>query len=262
MPLAIVDGEVMASSQATIPILDDGLWRGDGVFEVVRLYRGRPWALAEHLERMKLSAENLRLDFSPEDLAADIATLLDRTGPVDAILRVAVTRGGRRVGVIEEPGELPANVALATIEHMPSPLMDAIKSLSYAANMLAARLAQERGADDALFVTPEGRVLETPRASFFCALDGQLCTPTLDGQILDSITRRHVLATSDVAERIIMSDDLARVGEAFVASTVREIQPVHSIDGRSLGATPGPLTRDALLAHEQLIAAALAAPHS
>lgn len=261
MPLAIVDGRVLASSEATIPLLDDGLWRGDGVFEVVRIFKGRTWAMEEHLERLALSAHNLRLEFSPDELAADLALLLKQAGPVDGFLRIAVTHGGRRLALIEEPQEVPESVGLATIEHTPSRLMDSIKSLSYAANMLAARLARERGADDALFMTSEGRVLEAPRASFFYVLNGRLYTPPLDGYVLASITRRHLMAATDAAERITQREDLAAISEAFLASTVKEVQAIHTIDGRRLAAAPGPATRNATSALRRRIRAMLdAAP--
>ncbi len=255
--LAIVDGSVLNSMEAVIPIVDDGLWRGDGVFEVIRLYGGRPWALDEHVERMSLGARNLRLVFSPAQIVADVATLLAQAGPVDAFLRIAVTRGGRRVGLIEELDDPPESIALATVEHTPSKLMDAIKSLSYAANMLAARLALEQGAEDALLVTPHGRVLESPRASFFYVLDECLHTPPLDEHVLDSITRRHLLGLTDATERITRCEDLQAISEAFLASTVREVLPVRAIDGRRLAATPGPVTARAASALRDQIAQAL-----
>jgi branched-chain amino acid aminotransferase len=239
--LAILDGTVMPASEARLPVTDDGLLRGDGVFEVIRIYAGRPFALDEHLERMAGSAANLRLELSPPDVAADLAALLEEAGAVDAAVRVLVTRGGHRLALLEALADLPPTLALATVTYAPPRVMDGIKSLSYAANMLTRRLAIERGADDALLVTPHGRVLEGPTTSFFYVLDGALHTPPLDDHILDSITRRHVLAASDATERITTMDDLPRLEEAFLASTLREVHPVHAIDGRPLPAAPGPV---------------------
>jgi branched-chain amino acid aminotransferase len=239
--LAILDGTVMPASEARLPVTDDGLLRGDGVFEVIRIYAGRPFALDEHLERMAGSAANLRLELSPPDVAADLAALLEEAGAVDAAVRVLVTRGGHRLALLEALADLPPTLALATVTYAPPRVMDGIKSLSYAANMLTRRLAIERGADDALLVTPHGRVLEGPTTSFFYVLDGALHTPPLDDHILDSITRRHVLAASDATERITTMDDLPRLEEAFMASTLREVHPVHAIDGRPLPAAPGPV---------------------
>ncbi len=242
MDLAILDGTVLPASGATIPITDEGLLRGDGVFEVIRLYAGVPHALAAHLERMASSAANLRLELSPMDVRADVEALLAAAGPVDAALRILVTRGGRRIGLIEPLKALPATIALGTVAFAPTRVMDGVKSLSYAANMLTRRLAQEQGADDALLLTPHGRVLEGPTAAFFAVLDGALITPPLSDHILDSITRRTVMAVSDAREKVLIREELPRLTEAFLASTLREVHPVHAIDAVALPAAPGPLT--------------------
>jgi branched-chain amino acid aminotransferase len=241
--LAVVDGTVMPAAEARIPATDDGLLRGDGVFEVCRLYGGRPYGLDAHLERMTRSAANLRLAFDAGALRADVAALLEAAGPVDAVLRLVVTRGGVRLVLLERLPEPPPLLRLATVEYAPPRLLDGIKSLSYGANMLANRLAEEQDADQALLVTPHGRVLEGPTSSFFCVLPGDgLVTPPLSDHILDSITRRAVMAVSEAREQVIARDDLGRVEEAFLASSVREVHPVSAIDGRALPHAPGPMT--------------------
>jgi len=137
--------------------------------------------------------------------------------------------------------------------------MDGIKSLSYGANMLATRLAQEAGADEAVLVTPHGRVLEAPTRSIFAVIGGALRTPPISDHILDSITRRAVLAVADVQERPITLDELLGAEEAFLASTLHETLPVHRIDGRDLSPAPGPVTQEVGGRLAEHIAAALAA---
>jgi branched-chain amino acid aminotransferase len=243
--LAILDGDVMDVAQAQIPVTDEGLLRGDGVFEVVHLYGGRPFALEEHLERMARSAGALRLPFDIDAVRDDVEKLLEMSEPADGGLRLLVTRGGRRIGIVEDLHVLPDTVALATITYAPTRVLDGVKSLSYAANMLASRIAREQGADEALLVTPHGRVLEGPTTSFFYVLDGALYTPPLEDRILDSITRRALFAVTDASERITTLDDLRSVSEAFLASSAREVQPVHAIDDVAIPAAPGPLSLDA-----------------
>lgn len=238
---AVLDGRVVPLADAVIPADDEGFLRGDGVFEVVRLYDGVPFALDAHLVRMTSSAQTMRLPFDAEAVAADVTTLLDAAGPVDAAMRLVVTRGGRRLAVVEPLKQRPAALSLASVTYVPTRILDGAKTLSYGANMLATRLAQERGADDALLVTPHGRILEAPTCSFFYVLGGALYTPPLDDHILDSITRRHVLAVTGGEERITTTDDLPLVSEAFLASTLREVHPIGEIDGRPL-AIPGPET--------------------
>ena len=256
--LAILDGVVMDAAQAQIGVTDDGLLRGDGVFEVVRLYDGRPFALDEHLARMQRSARGLRLPLDVEAVRADAAALLAASEPADRMLRLLVTRGGRRIGIVEELPVLPAVVALQTITYAPSRVLDGVKSLSYAANMLASRLAREQGADEALLVTPHGRVLECPTTSLFYVLDAMLCTPPLSERILDSITRRVLLEVTDARERVTTRDDLAVASEAFLASSAREVHPVGAIDGVALARAPGPVSSDAAAAVREHIASAVA----
>jgi branched-chain amino acid aminotransferase len=258
--LGILDGTVLPADEVHIPATDEGLLRGDGVFEVVRLYDGRPFALDDHLARMERSAGNLLLPLDLDAVRADVGALLDTGRPGDGVLRLLVTRGGRRIGFIEPLPQLPDTMALKTVTYAPTRILDGIKSLSYGANMLASRLARDDGADEALLVTPHGRVLEAPTSSFFCSFDERtLVTPPLDDHVLDSITRRRLLRVCDVTERPIAADQLAGVREAFLASTVREVLPVHAIDGRAVPVVDGPLTSDASERMRALIAQELGA---
>jgi branched-chain amino acid aminotransferase len=244
--LAILDGNLTDASEARIPATDDGFLRGDGAFEVIRLYGGRPFALDDHLARLANSAANLRLPLDPDAIRADVDTLLEADDHAEAAMRIVVTRGGHRLAMIEELKPLPPTLAVATIEYAPTRVLDGVKSLSYAANVLARRLAQEQGADEALLVTPHGRVLEGPTCTFVCSLDGEsLVTPPLSEHILDSITRRRLVAIGDVREQVIARDDLPRVREAFMTSTLREVHPIATIDGTALPETPGPLSQAA-----------------
>jgi branched-chain amino acid aminotransferase len=137
---------------------------------------------------------------------------------------------------------MPEHVRLASVTYSPTRVLDGVKSLSYGANILAGRLARERGADEALLVTPHGRVLEAPTSSIFWVSDGELFTPPLDEHILASITRALVIETTDAAERACTLEELLAADEAFLASTTREVQPVAAIDDRSFAA-PGPVTK-------------------
>jgi len=126
----------------------------------------------------------------------------------------------------------------------PTRVLDGVKSLSYAANMLAGRLARERGFDEALLVTPRGKVLEGPTSSFFWVRDGIVRTPPLDEHILDSITRARVLRAVEVREEPGTLDEVRAADEAFLASTVREVHPVSAIEDVELAAD-GPVTQEA-----------------
>jgi branched-subunit amino acid aminotransferase/4-amino-4-deoxychorismate lyase len=245
--LACVDGRITPSADATIPATDEGLLRGDGVFEVIRVYDGRPFALSDHLDRIERSAANMRLpDAHRGALESEIPDLLEARGggAFDGCLRVVLTRGGHRL-LLTEP--LPANVErirLGVVQYAPTRVLDGVKSLSYGANMLCGRLARERGFDEALLVTPHGRVLEAPTSSLFWAdASGTLYTPPLSEHILASITRARVMELLAVSERPCTMDDLRAASEAFLASTTREVQSIAAIEDLEL--PEGARTREA-----------------
>jgi branched-chain amino acid aminotransferase len=238
--LASIDGRIVPAHEATISILDDGLVRGDGVFEVIRVYAGKPYALGEHLDRIARSIANLRMSWSParDELEAAVGELLEARGGAsfDGQLRIILTAGGRRLLTTEPVPQHAEQIRVGYVTYAPVRILDGIKSLSYGSNMLATRVAKERGFDEALLVTPHGRVLEAPTSSLFWVDPrGELVTPPLDDHILASITRARVIELTGAIERPTTGDDLLRAREAFLASTTREVQSIGQIEDRELG---------------------------
>lgn len=232
---ASVDGELIAPAEATISVLDDGLLRGDGVFEAVKIYDGHPFRLAEHLERLVASGEALHLEFDRAALENEIAALLAAIPADESMLRIVITRGGRRILLIERLPEWPARAAIALVPLSPSEILGGVKSISYAGNMHATRLASLQGADEAVYVDRDGIVLEAPTSSiFWIGGDGVLRTPALETGILDSITRRVVIESLECEQGTFPAQDLRSAEAAFLASTTREIQPISSVDGKDL----------------------------
>lgn len=243
---ASVDGEIGPTAAATIGLRDDGLYRGDGAFEVIRLYGGRPFALDDHLARLERSAAALRLEYDRPALRAEIDALLATTGSVDGQLRLIVTRGGRRIAATEPIPPHAETISLAAVTYQPTIVLNGVKSLSYGANMLATRLAREEGADEALLIRPDGIVLESPTASIFWVSDGALRTTARSEGVLASITRDRILkAVPGVEEGAWTLDELKGAAEAFLASTTRELQAVARVDDVALPTAPGPRTRAA-----------------
>ena len=244
--LASVDGAIGPTAAATIGLKDDGLYRGDGAFEVIRLYGGKPFALVDHLDRLQRSVGAIELEFDRGALEAEIDALLAEAGPVEGQLRLIVTRGGRRIAATEPIPAHPETLSLAGVTYCPSVILNGVKSLSYAANMQATRIAKGKGADEAVLIRPDGTVLEPPTSSvFWVSAEGELRTPALSDGVLESITRDRMIKALHVEEGTWHIDDLHGAGEAFLASTTREIQAVSSVDGRTFPAAPGPRTREA-----------------
>ena len=244
--LASVDGRISPTAEATIPLRDDGLYRGDGAFEVIRLYEGCPFALGDHLDRLERSAAAIQLEFDRAALEREIEALLVEIGSANGQLRLIVTRGGRRIAATEPLPPHAETIRLATVTYSPNVILNGVKSLSYAANMQATRLAEAQGADEAVLVQPDGTVLEPPTSSiFWVSPQGTLRTPALEAGVLESITRDRLVRALDVEEGIWPVADLRAAQEAFLASTTREIQAVSAIDGNEVAEAPGPRTREA-----------------
>ncbi|HEY6636252.1 MAG TPA: aminotransferase class IV [Solirubrobacterales bacterium] len=263
--LASVDGRIAETGEARIPADDDGLLRGDGVFEVIRLYRGTPFALGEHLNRLERSAAAIELPIERTVFEEEIAELLADFGEHEAQLRLVVTRGGRRLAFTENlpPYADAESTSLASVTYSPTEILNGVKSLSYAANMQASRLAAARGADEALLVRPDGTVLEAPTSTiFWVTADGRLRTPALDVGILASITRDRLVRELDVEQGSFKLEDLEGASEAFLASTVREVQAISAVDETELPECPGSRTQEAAEAFSAILDRELAASAS
>ena len=248
-----------------VPAADDGLLRGDGVFEVIRLYDGRPFALGEHLDRLERSAAAIELPIEREPFETEISALLEEFGNHDAQLRLVATRGGRRLAFTENlpPYASRDRASVATVTYSPSLILNGVKSLSYAANMQASRLAKAQGADEALLVRPDGIVLEAPTSTvFWVTADGRLRTPSLDVGILASITRDRLVRELEVEEGSFPLDDLLGASEAFLASTVREVQAISTVNETELPECLGERTDAAARAFASVLERELPVPSS
>jgi branched-chain amino acid aminotransferase len=255
---AVLDGELMRTSEAMIPATDDGLIRGDGAFDAVLARDGRPFARRAHLDRLERSCAALGLPFPRAEVEADVDLLLTAAPPGDVVVRIILTRGGRRLCRMEGLGDIEAltrPVRLLPVVYDPSVLLNGVKTLSYAANMLATRRARDAGYDDALLVRSDGTVLEGPICSVFWVRDGRLRTPALGAGILASITRRVILERLSAEEGMYPFEEIVAADEVFLASTGQHAQPVLAIGETVLPAAPGPFTLRAQEVLEHAIAA-------
>lgn len=253
----VLDGELMRAGEAMIPVGDDGLIRGDGAFDAFPVKDGRPFARAAHLDRLERSCRAMALECPRAELESDIEMLLSRAPAGLTVIRVVLTRGGHRICRLESPGDpesLTKPARLLPIVYDPSVLLNGVKSLSYAANVMASRRAIAAGYDEALLVRSDGVVLEGPRSAIFWVRKGRLCTPALDTGILASITRRVIVESLPVEEGSFQLEDALQAEEAFLASTARLVQPAAAIGEMTFPVAPGPETLRAQQALERAMA--------
>ncbi len=227
---------------------DPGFLRGESVFETLRIAAGRPAHLAEHLTRLQYSAARLELDLPKgwEDLAEAACD-----GVSDGVLRLVCTRGGTGFALVSEvPAEtlharshgvrvvtLTLGVSAAVREESPW-LLGGVKHTSYAVNMASLRHAHAEGADDAIWLSSDGYVLEAPTATVVLLLDGSLVTPPLSTGVLAGTTVAAVSGLRPIRSTPVTAEDLARADEVMLLSSVRGVAPVTAVDGRELGLGP------------------------
>lgn len=231
---------------------DLGVLRGEAVFETVRIAGGRPALLAAHLQRLASSAERLEIPLPGgwEELAHAASK-----GQEEAVLRLVCTKGPPPVGfalVTEIPVEtlrartdgvrvITLTLGITAQQRSAAAwLLGGIKSTSYAVNMASVRHAQEQGADDAIWVSSDGEVLEAPTATVAIIRAGTLATPPPSVGILPGTTLAAVLdlALVPATVRRIPLSELQGADEVMLLSSVRGIAPVTAIDGRELGIGP------------------------
>jgi branched-chain amino acid aminotransferase len=267
-----LDGELVPIAQARVSAFDHGVTVGDGVFETLQVLRGTPFAIRRHLGRLRRSAAGLGLKVPMEDqgLRHAMLAVVEANAVERGRLRLTVTGGVGPLG--SDRGDATATILVATtglddwpastsVVTTPWPRNErsavaGLKSTSYAENVVALSFAHEHGASEAIFPNTVGALCEGTGTNIFVALDGQLVTPPLASGCLAGITRELVceLLGDQVAQVDVPMERLGQAEEAFLTSSTRDVQAIHSIDGRPLPTTPGPLTTAAATAFAELLA--------
>ena len=266
-----LNGRLRTAAEAVLPITDHGLLYGDGIFEGIRFYNGKPFRLTPHLERLEASARALRLPL-PYDRATMEAAVTETIGAfaeADGYLRLVVTRGSGPMGLDPSSCRSPNlfiiadRVAMVSDEKRrdgiemitastrrpgPAVLDPRIKSLNYLNNVLAKLEARHAGADEALLLNERGQVTEGTAENLFIARGGILYTPPVSDGALDGITRAVVLELCaangiEARERSLTPYDIYAADECFLCGTGAELIPVRALDGRPLGEAAGALYR-------------------
>ena len=268
MSILWVDGTLVDEREACVSPFDHGLLTGDGVFETMKIVRGRPFAARRHLDRLARSTGGMRLPCPPREVVlAAMDEVIVANGWDEGRLRVTVTGGPGALGsdraaveptVIVAGGPLPAWPPAADVAVAPWPrnergALTGIKSVSYGENVVALAYARDRQAGEALFANLAGNLCEGTGTNAFLGLGGRLVTPPLSAGCLAGVTRQLVIELVDVVEEDVPMDALAGADEAFLTSSTREVQPIRAIDGRPLPKCPGPLTEGARSAFRALV---------
>jgi branched-chain amino acid aminotransferase len=254
-----VDGRLLAPHEAMVSALDAGFLLGDGLFESLRAPAGVAYLLDRHLDRLYAAARELEFEGmpSPGTVTGQVHDTIERAALEDAYLRITVTRG-RGAAALAPPSGAPTVVIAALPAPTPSPLGEGIeasvvgapaergpraKSTSRQQAVLARRRAERAGAEEGLYVSSSGHVLEGVSSNVFALSDGRLLTPPVE-DCLPGITRGRLLELARDAgiaalEAPLALDALLSAEEAFVTNAVQGLRELHAVDGRRIGAAGG-----------------------
>jgi branched-chain amino acid aminotransferase len=254
-----LDGRWLPANEARISIFDRGFLFGDAVFDTARLFGGRFFRLAAHLERLVGGAARLRIPVPPvPEMEALARELVARNDVVDGSLRITVTRGSTR----PPPGAVPPPTFLMTLEPLPSnwreraslgwslitsrtrhptpdPNVIGLKTPGRIHGILARLEAEAAGAHDALMLSPANQIVEGPSWNLFWFKAGQLRTPGLELGALDGVTRSAVIELAareglEVACGAWPRDELDDADEIFATMSSLGLVRINRLDGRPL----------------------------
>lgn len=272
-----LNGKFVPYEQAVVPVEDRGFVFADGIYEVVRIYHGKPFLWQEHMDRLQRSAQAIRLKIpTVEELTLAGLETLRRSQLDDATLYIQITRGAAPRLHSFPVGVEPTVFMIARPYHRPDAALVqkgitcitvpdlrwhkcSIKTVGLLLNVLAKQEAEDAGAQDAIFVR-DGIVTEGTSSNFFMVKDQTLITHPADDHILRGITREFVIARAGelgipVREEYITREALTQADEAFLTSTGVEVLPVTIIDGQKVGpGKPGPISMRLLECFNQVVA--------
>jgi len=265
-----INGQILPSEKASIPVLDRGFLYGDSIYEVTLTYDKKPFLMKEHLDRLWSSASKIEmhLKYSREDIIREVQKTIDHFGIPRAYIRIIITRGEGEIGldpnlsddnnlviIVKELPENPTwwyekgvHMIIADLRRLPKKVLDPnLKSGNYLSNVMAHHQAKKVGAFDAILLNMRGYVTEGTTNNIWMVRKDRVITPPLEAGLLEGITRSTLLTIGkkhgiEMVEDNFTADELKSAQEAFLTSSTREIVPITKIDDELIGqGVPGPM---------------------
>ncbi|HIG41573.1 MAG: D-amino acid aminotransferase [bacterium] len=258
MSISYLNGQWQPIEEAKVSVLDRGFLFGDGVYEVIPVYKGRPFTLPRHLTRLNNSLAEIKLSnpLSDDDWSNLIEEAIRRSGETTAALYLQITRGADKTRVHVYPDALTPTIFLMV---SPAPVLERkavppykvitlddyrwsrghIKTVSLIAACMLKNEAVAQGVDDAILIR-DGVVTESTSSNVFVVLDGVIVTAPKSLHLLHGITRDLVVELAaekglPIEERTFTADELASASEVFITSSTHETWPVGVLNGKAIG---------------------------
>jgi branched-chain amino acid aminotransferase len=273
-PLIHVNGKLLPKSQAVVSVYDHGLLYGDGIFEGIRVYKGRIFKCGQHMDRLWKSAEGIRLNIpvSRDRMVQIMRECIEANKIEDGYIRLLVTRGYGTLGLDPRKCPMPGVICIADEIHLypaelyetgmkvivakrpktPIPCLDPrVKSLNYLNNILAKVEAIEAGCHEAIMLNHDTHeVTECTGDNIFIIKNGKMYTPPSDAGLLEGVTRRFVMDTLAPALKIpctpksLRIEEVLGADEVFLTGSAAEVIAVTQVDDHTIAnGKEGPITK-------------------
>lgn len=278
-----LNGEFLPLEDASIPLDDRAVLYGDGLFETIRGYRGKPFRLERHLKRLEEGCRTLgkRNPLTSEEAGDALRRLLELNSleKRDSYIRITLTGGPSGGGKRLEPGSPVGvfmlarpytghsphhyregiSIIISKIARDPASPLSYVKSTNYLGSLIAKQEAFEEGADDAVLLTTSGNIAEATSSNIFLVMDGELHTPENGCGLLPGITREAVVELGsalgvETRQSVIGPTSLFACDEIFLTNSMVELMPVREVSGKEIGnGCPGPVTMELSRAYRDLV---------
>jgi D-alanine transaminase len=278
-PIANLDGRLLPLAEAQVPALDRGFLFGDGIYEVLRVYAGRPWLEEAHFRRLERSLREVRIEKIDLDRLRRRMRETIAAGPFEeAIVYIQITRGSAPRAHVFPAAATPLEFLF--VQAFVDPYLDMrecganvitrpdlrwgrcdIKSVNLLGNVLMAQEAEEAGCKEALLYLPDGTLTEGTHTSLMGVVQGTLVSAPNGSGILPGTTRDLVVREAgrmgvSFREQPLRRQNLDRVDELFLTGTTAEVLPIARVDGRPIrDGRPGPVTGMLQKAYAEIVAA-------
>ncbi len=277
-----LNNKIVPRNKALISIFDHGFLYGDGVYETLRSYKGVPFKIYEHIERLYRSAAmiGLKVPYTPEEIKKAVHKTMKANNLKEAFVRINISRGPGPIGLDPDLCPNPTFVIIVnpfkdypekfyekgvkiTIVNVRRNFKDAlnpmIKSLNFLNNIIATIEAKGSQAHEAIMLNYKGYIAEGTTSNIFFIKNQILYTPSVEVGILDGITKTEILDIAKekgikIKEGKFFVKDIYNAQEVFISSTTREIMPVTQIDNIRIGSNTGRLTKTLLNAYRERVA--------
>lgn len=266
MEIGFINGDFVHITSPVIPIQERGHQFGDGVYEVIRVYNGIPFLLAEHLDRLDRSAREIKLSipYAQEEIERIVIEGIRRSELQDAEVYIQVTRGIAPRNHLFPDAPPSFTMTVRPVRNVPHSFYETgvsvytmedirwkycyIKSLNLLPNIMAKQAATDKGGYEAIFMK-DNNIMEGSSTNVFVVKNNVIyTTPTIQG-ILAGITRHKILQLAndlniEVVEDFYSEEFLKQADEVFITSTIIEVLPVSKIDNEKIeGDVPGKVTK-------------------